>query len=214
LEEIALSPQVLIGINSILSQVQLEGRHTEALVQMRHAVNTKVGESWCNMPVELVDNGLTVALSTIYAQNFADRLSMSEWASICNYRRRLCNLLEEIVEPTALSSFKWRGFLGHNSTLTCSLDVATLFGLPSTRTGMFRIVTRDDGDCENLRDESLPLPLDKNVAITPSRERYHQALLTPALRLELNDACPGWVVKADIAVDVATIYIATSTGHL
>jgi hypothetical protein len=92
------------------------------------------------------------------------------------------------------------------------LDVATVFGLSATRPGSFRIGIRGDIDHENIRNESLPLT--KDLAITPSGERYQRALLTPALRLELKDACPGWIMKVDIIVDVATIHIATSTSHL
>jgi hypothetical protein len=212
LKEVALSPQVLIGINSVLSQVQLEGRHTEALAQIRHAVETKVGESWSNMPVELLDSGLSVALSTMYAQNFADQLSLSDWASICSYRRRLCDLLDETVEPTARSSFDWRGFLAHKSTLACSLDVATVFGLSAARPGSFRVGIHNNNDQENIRNESLPLT--KDLPITPSGERCQRALLTPALRLELKDACLGWIMKVDIIVDVATTHMATSNSHL
>ncbi|KAF2027963.1 hypothetical protein EK21DRAFT_114310 [Setomelanomma holmii] len=194
---------------SMLARKTSQGRHMRAPSEMRDEVMRKV---YINPPHLLVDSAMSIAIATIFIECFGDRLSLPEWADICNLRRTKCDEVDAIVQQLEDAVFDWATVMLHESTVEYEVNVAKLLDLDTTASGCLTIITTLFMWPDLIR-VPLPLTMDR-YKISSGYDGSERAVITPKFELTLRDVSAGWIVNIFVDVEANEIDIRTWNGSL
>ncbi|KAF1829193.1 hypothetical protein BDW02DRAFT_602763 [Decorospora gaudefroyi] len=199
LDVYAQTPNLASVAQEHLNNREDEDRYCNAIEDISEKLKRVVEQSNNGDIMWLSEQAIAASLATSYMKQCSHNLSMSDFGSLCAYRREKLVELEQqdATDPQPVNKIELH-FVMHNSMVDYTIDIPKLFKHDvSEYVTCYQLVTRSNPNTE-VTFVALPYPQDTQFKHPVSGYAY--ITMTPDLKMIIKEKHPGWIF--DVEVDV------------